>query len=510
MEKALVYCRVSTEEQAKEGYSLDAQEKTCSSFLKNNGYRIESVYRDEGKSATTLNRPALQDLLAKCQQDKDIDAVVVQETDRLARNTKDHLTIRAILKKAEVKLISVAQPMLDDSPEGNMIDTILASVNQFQSDINSRKTRKGLQEKFNKGWWPGWAPLGYINKKSGNDQKIVVKDPEKWHLIKRAFKMYLTGNYSVVEVVEKLHKKGLLSKTGVKVPYSVMTNILRNPFYAGIMKWNDQEKMGKHKPMITPEEYRQILTIMNVHNYHACRRRKHNFLLRGFVFCDICGQRYTADRHRAGKISDYYHCSARSIKHSNKNQNVETANLEKQVEEQFKNIQFSKEFINLTIEKVKKFYQEKRAENETQKRILLNKKMKIERKREIAEEKLITGILVDEDFVRMRDRFRGEINLIQNEIDKLENKHDINTDTAREALILARNVYKAYKKAPYEIKRLYLSFFWDKFLVKNRKIIKAKPTQLIEVLMQERKIFTTKTREGVKRDFRLTPNWLRG
>jgi len=145
MKKALIYCRVSTEEQAKEGYSLDAQEKFCSEFAKDNGYRITDVYRDEGKSATTLNRPELQDLLARCQQDKSIEAVIVQETDRLARNTKDHLTIRATLKKTGVKLISVAQPMLDDSPEGNMIDTILASVNQFQSDINSRKTKKGLQ-----------------------------------------------------------------------------------------------------------------------------------------------------------------------------------------------------------------------------------------------------------------------------------------------------------------------------------------------------------------------------
>lgn len=143
---------MSTEEQANEGYSLDAQEKFCQKFAEVNGYKIVGVFRDEGKSGTNLNRPALQDLLAKCQQDKSIDSVIVQETDRLARNTKDHLTIRAILKKAEVKLISVAQPMLDDSPEGNMIDTILASVNQFQSDINSRKTKKGLQERFESGW----------------------------------------------------------------------------------------------------------------------------------------------------------------------------------------------------------------------------------------------------------------------------------------------------------------------------------------------------------------------
>jgi site-specific DNA recombinase len=124
---------------------------------------VAGVFRDEGKSGTTLDRPALQDVLAQCTKGTMINAVVVQETDRLARNTHDHLTIRALLQKAGVKLISVAQPMLDDSPEGKMIDTILASVNQFQSDLSGRKVRKALQEKFNQGWWPALAPVGYVN-----------------------------------------------------------------------------------------------------------------------------------------------------------------------------------------------------------------------------------------------------------------------------------------------------------------------------------------------------------
>jgi DNA invertase Pin-like site-specific DNA recombinase/transcription elongation factor Elf1 len=510
IKKALAYCRVSSQEQT-EGYSLDTQEKFCRKFADDNGYKMVEVYRDEGKSGTSLNRPALQDLLAKCQEDKDINAVVVQETDRLARNTKDHLTIRAMLKKAGIKLISVAQPMLDDSPEGNMIDTILASVNQFQSDINSRKTKKGLQERFDSGWLPGWSPLGFIKKELENGKSIVVPDPEKWNLVKQAFKMYLTGNYSVVQITEKFFKQGLRSKTGVKVPYSIMTDTLRNPFYAGLMRWNGQEKMGKHKPMITLEEHRQILTIMDAHNYHACRRRKHNFLLRGFVFCDICGQRFTADRHRANKISDYYHCSARSIEHSNKDQNVETDNLEEQVEGAFKNIQFSREFINLVIQKVKTFYQEKRKESESQKRILLNKKSNFEEKRKVAEEKLMDGTLPDEDFVRVRGRYKNELDNLQGTIAELENKHEIDVDTAREVLMLSRNIYKAYKKAPYEIKRLYLSFFWDKFLVKDRKIVKAKPTELIEVLLRNNKIFAKKLQKqrSFKGDFLLRPNLLR-
>lgn len=495
IKKALIYCRVSTEDQAREGYSLEVQERLCSRFAQENGYQITETYRDEGKSATTLDRAALQDLLAQCQQDKSVSAVIVQETDRLARNTKDHLTIRAMLKKAGIKLISVAQPMLDDSPEGNMIDTILASVNQFQSDINSRKTKKGLQEKFDSGWYPGWVRLGYINK-GVDDKKIIASDPERWHLVRKALKMYLTGNYSALEIADILYEKGLTSRTGKKICNSIMINMLKDPFYAGIMRWNEQEREGNHKKMITLSEYKQILAIMESHNCHGSRRRKYNFLLRGFIFCDICGQRYTAEKHRMGKETDYYHCSARSGKHSSKGQNISVEDLEKMVKEKFKGIQFSKELIDLTIKKVKKFYQENKNESDQQRRILLNKKMSIERNRDKAEMKLIKGVMTDEAFIRNRDKFREKLNNIQYELNKLENKHDVDVDTAREVLFFSRDAYKAYETAPDEIKRLFLAFVWDRIWVRDKKIVRLQPTRLIDALLKERKII-------------IRSNWLR-
>jgi len=486
--KALIYCRVSTEEQAKEGYSLDAQENFCSKFARHNNYRIAEVYRDEGKSATNLKRPALQDLLAKCQQDKSVNAVIVQETDRLARNTQDHLTIKAMLRKSDIKLISVAQPMLDESPEGNMIDTILASVNQFQSDLNGRKTKKGMQEKFNNGGWPCLAPPGYLNAETKDSHKIIIPDPERWFLVKKALKMYLTGNHSATEISEIFYKKGLKSRIGKRIGHSTMIEIIKNPFYAGIMRWGGEERKGKYKTMITLNEHKRILNIVDAHNRHACRRRKHNFLLRGFIFCDICGHRYTAEKHRIGKNPDYYHCSARSGKHSNKGQNIEAKKLEEKVEEQFKNIQFSDDFIQLLIQKIKKFYDNRKSGDNQEKRILLNRKLNIEKKRDVAEEKLIAGTFSDEDFARIKKRYEVDIDNAKNELEKIEGKHNIDIDTIREALMLSKNIYKAYKKAPYQIKRLYLSFFWDGLYAKDKEIVRVKPTGLVDELIKQRKI----------------------
>ena len=490
MPNALIYCRVSSEEQAQKGFSLDAQEKYSGEFAKNNGYTVVGVFRDEGKSATTLNRPALKDILSECQRNKSIDALIIQETDRLARNTKDHLTIKALLQKSNVKIISVAQPMLDDSPEGNMIDTILASINQFQSDINSRKTKKGLQEKFDQGGWPGWAPLGYINVDvetgDGRTRKIIKKDPERWNLIKEVFKLYLTSNYSVDEINDILYEQGLRSKTGKKVPHSIMFYTLENPFYAGIMRWCGQEKAGKHAPMISMSEHRKILEIMDSHNMHACRRRKHSFLLRGFVFCNICKQRYTAEKHLKKK-KEYYHCST-NRKHSNRGQNIEVYDLEKLIEDQFKKVQFSKEFSDLIMKRLKSIYLKQKEKIGSQKQILFNQKNALETKRDKIEEKLLSGTISDEDFVRLRNKLKDKLFIIQSKIDVLSSQREYEIDVLLEIIKFSHNIYKTFKKAPYELKRQYLGLFWDKFLVQDKKIIRAIPTKFIQDLLKMKKV----------------------
>ncbi len=159
MKQGLVYTRVSTEDQAKEGQSIEAQLKICTFFASENDIHISEVFKDEGKSGSNTNRPGLKALLERASDDLNIDCVLVMDTDRIARNTYDHLGIKALLKKHNVKLISVSQPMIDDSPEGNFIDTVLASANALQSQITGRKSSKVMFEKIKIGWWAGKAPI---------------------------------------------------------------------------------------------------------------------------------------------------------------------------------------------------------------------------------------------------------------------------------------------------------------------------------------------------------------
>jgi len=483
MERAVIYCRVSTINQAEEGWSLDAQELACKKFAENNGYNVVKIFRDEGKSGTnTEKRPALQEMISECQKRKNIDVVLVYDTSRFARNTQDHLAVKAILKKAGTRLISITNPTLDETPAGKMMDVVLASVNQFQSDINSQKTKQGMLQRFNSGLWPALAKLGYLNAEV-NGEKVIINDPIRWSLVQESLKMYLKGTYSAQEVTDTLYEKGLTSRTGKKIAHSIMTNVLRDSFYAGIMKWGGEELPGNHEPMITIEEHRRILNIINDHNQHASRRRIYDFLLRGFVRCDICGKRFVGEKRKKKNI-DYYHCSAPARIHSNDGQNIEANKLEKMIEDKFKGIQFTQSFIDLVVEKVKNFYDVKMGDVNKRKLSLQNKKSGIEKQLEIAEKKLISGTLKDEAYVRINDRLDLEIKSINKQIDEVDKKRKVDFDTIRTVLALTNNIYEAYKKASPRVKRLYLSLFWKGFWVKDRQIVRSEPTDLIAELIK--------------------------
>jgi len=119
---------------------------------------------------------------------------------------------------------------------------------------------------------------------------------------------------------------------------------------------------------------------------------------------------------------------------------------------------------------------------------LYNQKKAIELKRDKAEEKLLNGIISDKDFIRLRDRFKADLYSIQNNIYELESRREFDISAIQEIIKLTRNIYHTFKTAPYELKRQYLGLFWDKFLVQDKKIVKAVPSKLFSAFCQDEKV----------------------
>lgn len=482
--KALIYTRVSTEEQAGEHkQSLTAQKNLCLREIESQGYLLaqNGLYSDPGKSATTMKRPALQELLSRVSDDKSISAVFVQDTDRLARNVADHLFIKSILRKYGVELISTSQPGIKDDPEGKMMDLFVAGFNQFQSDITSRKTIKSLEEKFNSGWWPTKAPLGYENAKDPNrpQKNIIIIDEKRGHLIAELFNLYATGDFSMSEVGDILYRKGLCSKVGKKLSLSKLFEIIKCPFYFGEMRWRGLVKQGLHPPLIKKELFFRCQNILDFNNKHVCRKRKHNFLLRGFVSCANCRQRLTATKVENKKKS-YYHCNHSKTQCTEKY--IETNSLELQVQHHFDGIEFSDFLIKKVLDKIQFLHEKNKSELENSRKSLLTSKINLEHKLDVAESKLISGVLSDLRYCKIKKEVEEQINIYDEEVFKLDQRKNININLIKETLEILRNIGQSYRKAENSVKRLYLGLFWDKFEIGNKIITKAQKTPILMAL----------------------------
>lgn len=169
--KAVIYLRVSTEEQV-ENYSLGTQEGICRKEADKRNIEVAMTFREEGRSAKTITgRPVLMEMLAYCKKHKrEIGSVIVYRLDRISRQTSDYLIIRKKLAESEVQLISATEPT-GDTPTEKFVETMLAGFAQMDNDVRSERAKNGLRARFMSGL-SAYAPLGYINKNG-----YVVKDP---------------------------------------------------------------------------------------------------------------------------------------------------------------------------------------------------------------------------------------------------------------------------------------------------------------------------------------------
>jgi DNA invertase Pin-like site-specific DNA recombinase len=175
--RGIIYLRVSTARQAStggetEGYSIPAQREACPRKAEELGAEVVQEYVDAGASARSIDRPALQQLLDRLNDERDIDYVIVHKVDRLARDRADDVKIGLAIHKAGAILVSASE-QIDESPAGTLLHGIMAAIAEFYSKNLSHEAKKGLHEKVKRGGTPGYCPMGYINAIERIDGKEV-------------------------------------------------------------------------------------------------------------------------------------------------------------------------------------------------------------------------------------------------------------------------------------------------------------------------------------------------
>ena len=310
--KALIYVRVSTTEQV-DNYSLETQERSCREYCGQHDLGVDWVFRDEGRSAKTTDRPQLQEMLKYCAAEGKrlgITAIVVYKLDRLARVLEHHTSIRAAFARLGVEVRSATEAF-DDSPGGKFIENVMASVAQLDNDVRSARTTAGMQEGARHGRWMWRPPLGY-QKGAPPPSASLVPDPEVAALLAQGFEAIASGRLSRPDALRELTAHGLRTRHGRAVSPQTFHATLRNPIYKGrIIKpeWNI-DVTGDFEPLVTDAVFDTVQAVFDGKKPTRSHTRDHpDFPLRRVVRCGRCTKPLTGSWSKGrNKHYPYYRC----------------------------------------------------------------------------------------------------------------------------------------------------------------------------------------------------------
>jgi len=259
--QAVIYCRVSTKEQAEEGNSLVTQEKICREYALKQGYFITEIFIEQGESAKTADRPQLQSLLSFCANRKNrVSAVLVYKLDRLSRNTDDYSQIRLLLKRYGVEIKSTTE-YFENTPVGRFLENTMANIAQFDNDIRSERCAGGMKEAVREGRYVWMAPIGYNNVKVADKATIAI-NPTLGPIVKETFELIALNRFPIEETRRLMSGKGLTNPSGKPIAKSYFYCLIRNELYAGwICKFGERHK-GHFEPIVSEAVFQQVQRVI--------------------------------------------------------------------------------------------------------------------------------------------------------------------------------------------------------------------------------------------------------
>lgn len=299
--KVAIYVRVSTMEQAIEGYSIPAQITTLKHYCTGFQHIVYKVYHDAGISGKSIkDRPGMMQLIEDAKENK-FDAVLVWKLSRLSRSLLDLLSIVEILTQHNISFISYSEKFDTSTPTGKMLLQMLGSIAEFERNTIIENVKFGLNERFQQGYSKSSIPFGYIYK----DKKAVIA-PEYAEQIKYVFETYNNskdGN-CITELADYLNLKGYRTRFNGLWTRQTIREMLDNHFYAGYIRTgllinkkrnkNFTIKEGQHEAIIDRELFKSVNDKLNKRKYSQIKNPNNDSLVSTLLICPLCGSKMIA------------------------------------------------------------------------------------------------------------------------------------------------------------------------------------------------------------------------
>ncbi|WP_440697284.1 recombinase family protein [Bacillus subtilis] len=446
--RVAIYARVSTTEQAEEGYSIDEQTRILNEWCNDNGYIVHKEYVDRGISGKSIAaRPALQQLLMDARK-KEFDIVVVWKMNRLARNILDLLKIVNLLEQKNIAFKSFSERYETATPSGKLQFHMMAAIAEFERGNIAENVKMGMLARAKEGSWNGGQVLGYDtvevsgeNKKRRNT-KLVINEKEA-QTVRRIFELYTKG-HGYKSIANTVNKEGHRSKKGGLFAINTIKTILSNPVYIGFIRynvrrdWNSKRRnninpdpvlvKGHHEPIISNEMWEKTQSLLKNRSNRPNRVHSGEFPLTGLMKCPACGAGMvlgrTTNRNKDGskRVLEYYVCGAWKNKGTaacNSN-GVRTEYADEYVINRIATLASSEKLIKDVVAKINAGMNKKAAplqkEYESLKRTLNSVQIKRERVFGLYEEGLIEKVELSERLEKLNE----EKQLLEDRIAPLE------------------------------------------------------------------------------------------
>lgn len=322
MTNIVIYARYSSEKQTEQ--SIEGQLRVCHEFAERNNYNIVNEYIDRAMTGTNDHRPAFQQMIEDSIK-KEFEFVLVYKLDRFSRSKYDNAIYKHKLQQNGVKVISATES-ISNTPEGALMEGLLEMFAEMYIKDLSEKVKRGMRESILKGNFIGGRTLfGYsvINKK-------VVVNEEQAKVVKKVFSDYANGK-SKQEIKKELNKLNIKTNSNSQFSLQSLQNMLSNEKYVGIYKSKLADNDNYYPPIISLEVFKKVQERLRFNKRHS--RNKENYLLRGKVYCGICGNIMvgTSGTSKTQAKHCYYACSQKNKFHNCTKKNEKKQDLESKV-----------------------------------------------------------------------------------------------------------------------------------------------------------------------------------
>lgn len=472
MKRAILYTRVSTDEQANTGYSLGMQYSQLVKYCELNGIEIDKHFVDD-HSAKSFDRPQFKELFtyAKAKQ-KQIDYVLFISWDRFSRNASDAYDMLAQFKKMNIEAQAIMQQIDFSIPQNKLMLAIYLTLPEVDNDLRALNIRKGIHGARKDGRWTSGAPKGYKMSRDEHNKPLLIPHPENAEKVRWAFEEVAKGLISPNEIRLEL------SKQGMYVSKSNFYTLLRNCVYVGkiIVPAYDGEPEyitnAMHEAIVSDLTFIKVQELLDEKAKRLKRKvttfkDRDELPLRGLLVCSNCGKHVTgsASKSRNGSRHFYYHC----LHCKQERFRAETVNEE--MEHLLSVIEVTDEVETLYNTILEKELKQATKSSEADTAKLQQDLTRYEERKSKLKDEYFNEKISASDYTELKNELETRIDSIQVKLlERKEVKNGIKAQISN-ALKLIPNLLERYRNSSVQEKKEIIgSIFPEKFTFKNNEV----------------------------------------